>query len=337
MVSVARGVHLDACRSYASGSMVKFLAPPEELEDRYFERPTPILLVAGEGQSTDWWGGTASFFAARGCTVGSMTLTGRGKSPTETLTLRALQAGVSAAVDGSGLTPPVIVAHSMAGFVCQQFLQSYSASGLVLLDSFPPNPSALAIEHLKLAQAGQSLHADHPATAVDTTTASLSVQELAHLIKEDPARCEGLLSRHFEDFHRRSPWQASTLLQQGDQAQASPPAESHLSSGNPSLPPSRFPAKAFSQMCLGLPSSTLRLERHVVQTLVLGSKKGHVKLSGGGDVAAVEMAEKVGLEAISDFHRADGWGLIDCDGRVEVSSGMESWQEAVWEWYDARF
>lgn len=54
MVSVARGVHLDACRSYASGSMVKFLAPPEELEDRYFERPTPILLVAGEGQSTDW-------------------------------------------------------------------------------------------------------------------------------------------------------------------------------------------------------------------------------------------------------------------------------------------
>lgn len=27
------------------------------------------------------------------------------------------------------------------GFVCQQYLQSYSASGLVLLDSFPPDPS----------------------------------------------------------------------------------------------------------------------------------------------------------------------------------------------------
>lgn len=26
------------------------------------------------------------------------------------------------------------------GFVCQQYLQSYSASGLVLLDSFPPAP-----------------------------------------------------------------------------------------------------------------------------------------------------------------------------------------------------
>ena len=55
-----------------------------------------------------------SLFASRGCTVGTMALTGRGKSSTDTLTLKALQTGVSAAVDGSGLTPPVIVAHSMA-------------------------------------------------------------------------------------------------------------------------------------------------------------------------------------------------------------------------------
>lgn len=43
-----------------------------------------------------------------------MALTGRGSSPTDTLTLRALQAGVASAVDESGLTPPVIVAHSVA-------------------------------------------------------------------------------------------------------------------------------------------------------------------------------------------------------------------------------
>lgn len=43
-----------------------------------------------------------------------MALTGRGSSPTETLSLRALQAGVAAGVDKSGLTPPVIVAHSVA-------------------------------------------------------------------------------------------------------------------------------------------------------------------------------------------------------------------------------
>lgn len=43
-----------------------------------------------------------------------MALTGRGRSTTDTLTLRALQAGVAAAVEKGGLTPPVIVAHSMA-------------------------------------------------------------------------------------------------------------------------------------------------------------------------------------------------------------------------------
>lgn len=46
--------------------------------------------------------------------MGTMPLTGRGNSPTDTLTLRALQAGVASAVDKSGMTPPVIVAHSMA-------------------------------------------------------------------------------------------------------------------------------------------------------------------------------------------------------------------------------
>ena len=31
-----------------------FIEPPEELEDGYFERPTPLLLVAGEAQSPAW-------------------------------------------------------------------------------------------------------------------------------------------------------------------------------------------------------------------------------------------------------------------------------------------
>lgn len=43
-----------------------------------------------------------------------MALTGKGITPTDKLTLKALQAGVVAAVERSGLTPPVIVAHSIA-------------------------------------------------------------------------------------------------------------------------------------------------------------------------------------------------------------------------------
>lgn len=43
-----------------------------------------------------------------------MALSGRGGSSTDKLGLRALQAGVAAAVDKSGVTPPVMIAHSMA-------------------------------------------------------------------------------------------------------------------------------------------------------------------------------------------------------------------------------
>lgn len=52
--SMAKGERLGARRRCSSASVVTFAAPPEELEDGYFERPTPILLVAGEGQSPDW-------------------------------------------------------------------------------------------------------------------------------------------------------------------------------------------------------------------------------------------------------------------------------------------
>lgn len=41
-------------RGFASASVVTFTAPPEELEDGYFERPTPLLLVAGESQPAAW-------------------------------------------------------------------------------------------------------------------------------------------------------------------------------------------------------------------------------------------------------------------------------------------
>lgn len=43
-----------ARRNCSSASSVVFVAPPEELEDGYFERPTPLLFVAGEGHATTW-------------------------------------------------------------------------------------------------------------------------------------------------------------------------------------------------------------------------------------------------------------------------------------------
>lgn len=118
----------------------------------------------------------------------------------------------------------------------------------------------------------------------------------------------------------------------------------------------RFPVKAFAQMCLGQPSSTLRLESHVVETLVLGSGldvgvglgnaddgvtsgAGGRSSFGGDDLAALNSARRDALEAICDFHGTQGWSSVDRSGLAgsEKAGNLAPWHEVVWDWYDARF
>lgn len=114
----------------------------------------------------------------------------------------------------------------------------------------------------------------------------------------------------------------------------------------------RFPVKAFAQMCLGQPSSTLRLESHVVETLVLGSGLNNADADapsgaggrttiGGDDMVSLNSARRDALEATCGFHGTQGWSHVDRGGlAVGGHDGTESpvpWQELVWGWYDARF
>lgn len=43
-----------ARRSSSKALAVTFTAPPDNLMEGCFERPTPLLLVAGEGQPASW-------------------------------------------------------------------------------------------------------------------------------------------------------------------------------------------------------------------------------------------------------------------------------------------
>lgn len=148
--------------------------------------------------------------------------------------------------------------------------------------------------------------------------------------------------RYFSELQSDSPW---TLPYHGDGAKPSPTNVSQdLAAGNSGSykalrPP--FPAKAFAQMCLGLPSATVRLERHVVDTLVLGSKL-HVRdgtsSSSGRDVTRdVQHTREEGFAAICEFHGSDSWRLVDEKGFVDGPEGVFTWQEEVWRWYHARF
>lgn len=130
--------------------------------------------------------------------------------------------------------------------------------------------------------------------------------------------------RYFSQLHDKAPWQS---LPRPHNGVAGGCPEALTAEASP------FPAKAFAQMCLDMPLATLRLERHVVDTLVLGSN------SATDDVNAVgmDMVKRDGFDAICEFHGAERWGLVDSQGLVKGTASAVPWHEIVWEWYDARF
>lgn len=164
------------------------------------------------------------------------------------------------------------------------------------------------------------------------------------LVSSSLARC------FFARAHSEGPWSRSSPQGQLESDETRPPAISGDSpiSAATSTNGRRFPAKAFAEMCLGQPSAKLRLERRVVNCLVLGSD--FCSESRTGDIAddsdVVHSSERGGsagawrggLEASAEFHGANGWSFVDSTGHVEGSAGNKiPWHEFVYEWYDARF
>lgn len=170
--------------------------------------------------------------------------------------------------------------------------------------------------------------------------------------------------RHFARVHKCSPWQAGITLPQygsGSRKRASSDVDLEVSEETSSQFSSegvRFPVKAFAQMCLTDPSSALRLESHVVETLVLGScsvvagagssvESRSSSKHGGDDWVALDGVKRNGLDAICEFHGVGGWSSVNRGGRVgsgvgvgvgaATERGAPPWQEVVWDWYDSRF
>lgn len=104
--------------------------------------PVPLLFVHGAWHAAWCWDEHfLDFFAARGYRALALSLRGHGGSTTAK-PLRKLSfddylediASVTAGLEGE----PVIVGHSMGGFLVQRYLQSRTAPAGVLLASMPP-------------------------------------------------------------------------------------------------------------------------------------------------------------------------------------------------------
>lgn len=106
------------------------------------EHPHPVLFVHGA-----WHGGWCwnehflDLFAGRGFRALALSLRGHGASPTEkslrTCSVSDFLSDLSAVAQQLP-TPPVLVGHSMGGFVVQKYLERHNAPAAVLVASAPP-------------------------------------------------------------------------------------------------------------------------------------------------------------------------------------------------------
>jgi pimeloyl-ACP methyl ester carboxylesterase len=103
----------------------------------------PLLFVHGAWQGAWCWNDHfLPYFASRGYDAYALSLRGHGGSPSDRplrwLRIRDYVADVVKAVESLS-RQPVLVGHSMGGFVVQKYLETRSAAGAIFVASVPPS------------------------------------------------------------------------------------------------------------------------------------------------------------------------------------------------------
>ncbi len=114
--------------------------------------PTPLLFVHGAFAGAWMWAETfMPFFAKAGYACYAVSLRGHGGSRGRELidwhSINDYVDDLQKAVDWIG-QPPVLIGHSMGGFVVQKYLEKHAVPGVILLCSVPPQGLIAAQFHL---------------------------------------------------------------------------------------------------------------------------------------------------------------------------------------------
>lgn len=112
-------------------------------------KSTPILFVHGSWHAAWCWDEHfLSYFASKGYSSHALSLRGHGTSPNDKslrwTSIRDYVADVLQ-VANSFDTPPILVGHSMGGYIVQKVLEAYTAPAAVLLASIPPSGTLASI------------------------------------------------------------------------------------------------------------------------------------------------------------------------------------------------
>lgn len=110
---------------------------------RESRRPTPLLFIHGMLHGAWCWDvHFLDYFAQHGFVVHAVDLRGHGSSEgRERLRWTRIADYVDDVTSAIRTlpSPPVLIGHSMGGFVIQKYLENYDAAGAVLLSSPPPS------------------------------------------------------------------------------------------------------------------------------------------------------------------------------------------------------
>lgn len=112
------------------------------------EHPAPLLFVHGAAHGAWCWDEHfLGFFADKGCRALAVNLRGHGNSPASkplrSYSLADYVAAVASVADGLPARP-VVIGHSMGGFVVQKYLERHDAPAGVLVASIPARGAASA-------------------------------------------------------------------------------------------------------------------------------------------------------------------------------------------------
>jgi pimeloyl-ACP methyl ester carboxylesterase len=146
-------------------------------------QPAPLLFVHG-GQHAAWcWDEHfLDFFAAKGYRAVAVSLRGHGASssskPPRACSIADYVEDVRSAADDLPQTP-VVIGHSLGGFVVQKHLESHAAPAAVLVASAPPQGAAAAL--LRNAEALLRNMTQHPWLSVKAALTGQSLPDFNEL------------------------------------------------------------------------------------------------------------------------------------------------------------
>ncbi|MGE4220206.1 MAG: alpha/beta hydrolase [Alphaproteobacteria bacterium] len=207
--------------------------------------PVPLLFVHGAFAGAWCWDEHfLPWFAGRGYTAQALSLRGHGRSPGDAAQdgyriadyvddLARVISGIRAATGG----PPILIGHSMGGFVVQKYLERAAVPAVVLLAPVPPSglggPSAMLawwrpqtyaeIASIQMSDGRPSdARALHDALFTDVSTPSETMRHFVRMRRESNAATMDMLGADLVDSSRIAA--IPTLVLSGARDALIPPA-----------------------------------------------------------------------------------------------------------------